>query len=107
MIKLRDIISEAKVVTTLKEAIDIEPIVKKIEKLTDRNAHTDAVLELAKFMKMKSFENILESMLDMQKEYGHTPKELIDLRTKIYNELIKQCESKYGREVSNQINAAF
>ena len=107
MIKLRDIISEVKVVTALKEAVDIETIVKKIEKLTDRNAHTDAVLELAKFLNMGSFESILESMLDMQKEYGHTPKELIDLRTKIYNELLKRCESVHGREVSKQINAAF
>ena len=107
MIKLTNILSETKVVTGLKESVNVEPIVKKIEKLTDRNAHTEAVLEFAKFMKMGAFENILNSMLDMQKEFGHTPKELMDLRTNIYNELMKQCQSKYGKEVSSQINSIF
>jgi len=44
--------------TNLKEAknVDVSDLVKRIEKHTDRNAHTESVLELAKFLKEKKME---------------------------------------------------
>lgn len=92
----------------LGEAVDdISNLVKKIEKYTDRNAHTDAAIELAGFLKNKSMEKILNSIKDIHMEMGSMPVELSKLRTQILNDLLKLVKSKYGNESFTQINSAF
>lgn len=96
-------------IPNLKEAkdVDVSDLVKKIEKHTDRNAHTEAVIELAKFLKEKSMENILNSIIDIHMEMKSMPAELSKLRTQILDELMKLVKNKYGNDIYKQINSAY
>jgi hypothetical protein len=96
-------------IPNLKEAkdVDVSDLVKKIEKHTDRNAHTEAVIELAKFLKEKSMENILNSIMDIHMEMKSMPAELSKLRSNILDELMKLIKNKYGNDIYKQINSAY
>jgi hypothetical protein len=96
-------------IPNLKEVkdVDVSDLVKKIEKHTDRNAHTEAVIELAKFLKEKSMENILNSIMDIHMEMKSMPVELSKLRTQILDELMKLVKNKYGNDIYKQINSAY
>jgi hypothetical protein len=96
-------------IPNLKEVkdVDVSDLVKKIEKHTDRNAHTEAVIELAKFLKEKSMENILNSIIDIHMEMKSMPQELSKLRTQILDELMKLVKNKYGNDIYKQINSAY
>jgi hypothetical protein len=96
-------------IPNLKEAkdVDVSDLVKKIEKHTDRNAHTEAVIELAKFLKEKSMENILNSIMDIHMEMKSMPQELSKLRSNILDELMKLIKNKYGNDIYKQINSAY
>jgi hypothetical protein len=87
--------------------VDVSGLVKTIEKHTDRNAHTEAVLELAKFLKQKKFENILNSIMDIHMEMRSMPQELMKLRQQILDELMKLVRNKYGNDIYKQINSAY
>lgn len=87
--------------------VDVSDLVKKIQKHTDRNAHTESVLELAKFLKEKKMENILNSIMDIHMEMGSMPVELSKLRGQILDELMKFVKTKYGYDIYTQINSAF
>jgi hypothetical protein len=96
-------------IPNLKEVkdVDVSDLVKKIEKHTDRNAHTEAVIELAKFLKEKSMEKILNSIMDIHMEMKSMPAELSKLRTQILDELMKLVRNKYGNDIYKQINSAY
>jgi len=96
-------------IPNLKEVkdVDVSDLVKKIEKHTDRNAHTEAVIELAKFLKEKSMENILNSIMDIHMEMKSMPVELSKLRGQILDELMKLVRNKYGNDIYKQINSAY
>jgi len=96
-------------IPNLKEAkdVDVSDLVKKIQKHTDRNAHTEAVIELAKFLKEKSMEKILNSIMDIHMEMRSMPAELSKLRTQILDELMKLVKNKYGNDIYKQINSAY
>jgi hypothetical protein len=87
--------------------VDVSGLVKTIAKHTDRNAHTEAVLELAKFLKQKKFENILNSIMDIHMEMRSMPQELMKLRQQILDELMKLVRNKYGNDIYKQINSAY
>ena len=87
--------------------VDVSGLVKTIEKHTDRNAHTESVLELAKFLKQKKFENILNSIMDIHMEMRSMPQELMKLRQQILDELMKLVRNKYGNDIYKQINSAY
>ncbi len=105
MAKLVNLIPAA----NLKEAknIDVSDLVKKIEKHTDRNAHTEAVIELAKFLNNKSMVNILNSIMDIHMEMKSMPVELSKLRQEILDELLLFIKNKYGSDIYKQINSAY
>ena len=86
---------------------DVSGLVKTISKHTDRNAHTEAVIELAKFLKEKKMENILNSIMDIHLEMGSMPVELSKLRGQILDELMKLVRNKYGNDIYKQINSAY
>ena len=96
-------------IPNLKEGndVDVSDLVKKIEKHTDRNAHTESVIELAKFLKQKKFENILNSIMDIHMEMGSMPAELSKLGGNILDELMKMVRNKYGNDIYKQINSAL
>ena len=71
-------------------------VIEKIAKLTDRNDHNESLLLLAKELKDREAIKLLGNIKDMHKVYGHMPKELIDLRNKVFDNLMRQSKSKYA-----------
>ena len=47
-------------------------------------------------MRDKEAVKLLDNIKGMHKVYGHMPKELIDLRNRIFDNLMRQSSSKYS-----------
>jgi hypothetical protein len=85
----------------------IEPIIKNIADLTDRNDHNGAVMALAKMTGDKTY---IEQMQKIQRYHelkGHMPQSLIKYRTAIMNNLLTQAKNQFGDKVAKQLHNAF
>ncbi len=85
----------------------LEPIIKNIADLTDRNDHNGAVMALAKMTGDKTY---IEQMQKIQRYHelkGHMPQSLIKYRTAIMNNLLMQAKNQYGDKVAKQLHNAF
>lgn len=85
----------------------MEPIIKNIADLTDKNDHNGAVMALAKMTGDKSY---IEQMQKIQRYHelkGHMPQSLIKYRTAIMKNLLAQVQNKYGNKIAKQVNNAF
>ena len=80
-------------------------VIEKIAKLTDRNDHNESLLLLAKELRDKEAVKLLGSIKDMHKVYGHMPQELIGLRNKVYDNLMRQSKDKFDNH--KDVNGAF
>ena len=69
---------------------------KKIQKLTDINYHSEAVLQLAKFLNDKKNVILINNVIKMADSYGYMPSELISIRNQILNNLLSSLKNKYG-----------
>lgn len=87
-----------------KPAADMTKTLDAIGDATDRNDHTEARLIIARLVKEKKLEKILNGIKELHNEMGHMPAELIKLRNGITDELMKVVERKLGRDAANQIN---
>jgi len=70
--------------------------IKKIAQMTDRNDHNGSLMHLAKLVGNKKAGDALKGIMQTHKALGHMPSGLIDTRTGIYNDLMKQAKSKYS-----------
>jgi len=93
--------------TEAKAELDIDSLVKTINRMTERNDHTGSVMKLAEFLKAKQHIKILTGIKMMQDGYGHMPSQLSELREYERKELMKQVEDEYGKVVADKINSAF
>ena len=81
----------------IQEAKDLDPAtVGQIASLTDRNDHNESLMVLAKALKDKEAIKLLGSIKDMHKVYGHMPSELIGLRNRIFDNLMRQSSKKFS-----------
>jgi hypothetical protein len=87
--------------------IGVETAAKKIEKLTDRNNHSEAVLELAKLANDKKHQKIAQSIIDIHEAEGSIPAEIQKYRTKVIETLLKQLKSKLSKEDYDRVNSAL
>lgn len=86
---------------------DVSGLVQDIGKATDRNDHTEARLLIAKFLKDKKLEKILNGIKEIHLEMGSMPPELSKLRNAITDAMMKTIETKHGKEVAKQIHDAL
>jgi uncharacterized protein HemY len=96
----RNSINEATTIST-------ETAARKIEKLTDANNHSEAVLELAKLVNDKKYQKIAQSIIDIHEAEGSMPAEIGKYRTKVLESLMKQLKSKVSKEDYDRINSVF
>jgi hypothetical protein len=91
------------------EAVDakVQATADKIAQLTDDNNHTEAVVELAKFVANKKYVTILAAITTISKLEGDIPLQLVMYRSEIRRELLKQVQSKYGKEAVELISKAY
>ena len=71
-------------------------VIEKIAKLTDRNDHNESLLVLAKEMRDKEAVKLLNSIKDMHKVYNHMPQELLTLRNRVFDNLMRKSSSQYS-----------
>ena len=80
----------------IEEAKDLDPAtVGQIASATDRNDHNGSLMILAKALKDKSAQKILMNIQGMHKEFGHMPDELIKLRGRVHDNLMRQSSKKF------------
>lgn len=92
----------------LKESADIDDaFIKKIAKLTDRNDHSKARIEIAKKVGNQQLLKIYNGIANLALAYGHMPMELITLRNFADDELDKYIKQKYGEFIFRQISGAL
>jgi len=89
------------------ESLDIQPIVDKIAKLTDRNDHTGSVLELATFLHDTKAIKLLQAVQQIHNVEGSMPSEISKYRENILKGLMVKVKAKYGPEGAKQIDSAF
>jgi hypothetical protein len=62
---------------------NVESLAKKIKNLTEENAHTEALLELALFLSKVEYVKALEEILSKQSLVGFITEQLMEQREKI------------------------
>jgi hypothetical protein len=99
MLKLKTLITEADG--------KLEKIIRDIQKNTDTNNHTEAVLILAKFLKDNKKVKILNAIEDITKVEGHTPSYLLQYRNSVLKELLESLKDKYDNNTYMRVSSAF
>ena len=87
MIKLKDILTEKKELGGA--------LINKIERLTDKNNHNEARLELAKQMKLKNLVKAYEALMVLHNTFNQM-NELMRAREKLDKDLFKQAKKMYS-----------
>ena len=90
-----------------KQDAEVLALSKKIAKLTDRNEHTVAIMELAKFLKDSDSIKLLEAIQIIHKIEGSIPQEIIKYRSKILANLMDKLGDNYGIMDYTNIHQAF
>ena len=87
MIKLKELITEKKELGGA--------VINVIDRLTDRNNHNEARLELAKQMKLKNLLKAYEALMVLHDTFNQM-NELMHAREKLYKYLFKQAKKMYS-----------
>jgi len=104
MIKLMGIVTEKPKVN---ESLDIQPVIDKTAKLTDRNDHNGSVLELATFLNDTKTVKLLQAIQTIHTIEGSMPSEISKYRDNILKDLMSKVKSKYGADTAKKVNSAF
>jgi len=82
-------------------------LAKKIRRQTDMNEHNLAILSLAKFLKEKKSIELMNNVIKMHNNYNYMPKDLINIRDTIYDQLMMTLKHKYGQVDYKEIEHSF
>ena len=91
----------------LKEADELNSVLTKIEKATDRNSHAEALDIIAKFLNDSKTQKILKAITDIHHLEGGMPKHLQQYRDTIMHDLLDKVESKHGKDAKIKINSVL
>lgn len=91
----------------LNEAESIDKVQKRIAKLTDINNHTESVIELARWLKDKKAEKMLQGFIDKQTQAGYMPDDLIKKRNNMLNGLLAMAKSKLDADTYKRLHLSF
>ncbi len=86
---------------------DVDAIVEKLAEMTDRNYHTEAVIELAKWLGSKRALKATKGVQMIHDAMGSMPSEVSQFRFWLLKSLWEEAEKKYGKDVADQIKMAF
>lgn len=91
----------------MKTKLSITDLRAKIYSLTDRNYHTESVLELAKFLGDERLVKVLKHIMGIHEAMGHMPSKIYDCRHEILEVLLNRVEKELGIETRNLLYGAF
>ena len=82
---------------TLEEKKEFNPkAVEKIAKMTDKNDHNASVLLLAREMREKKVEKMMNLLIQMHKENGSMTSDMVAVRKGMYDDLLKKAKKDYS-----------
>lgn len=93
--------------TILKEGDQLNAVLVKVEKATDRNSHTEALDIIAKFLNDTKTQKILKAITDIHHLEGGIPKHIQQYRDEIMHDLLDKIESKHGKDAKIKINSVL
>ena len=82
-----------------------QKVIDKIAQMTDKNDHNASVLLLARMMREKRVEKMMNLLIQMHKENGSMSSDMIAVRTGMYQELMKKAKRQYSNY--NDLYKAF
>ena len=82
-----------------------QKVIDKIAQMTDKNDHNASVLLLARMMREKRVEKMMNLLIQMHKENGSMSSDMIAIRTGMYQELMKKAKKQYSNY--NDLYKAF
>jgi len=85
----------------------LEKLVKEIQDLTDDNAHTEALLVLAKFLKAKELEKVFLGIQMIHNAVGSMPSSLGKFREEMGVQLMSYAKQKMSKEDFNKVQGAY
>jgi flagellar biosynthesis component FlhA len=86
---------------------DVQTAVGKIEKLTDQNHHTEALIELSKLLNSKKHEKVLKAIQDINNEEKSLPYMVEKYRQEVAKELTQMCRQKLNNKEFAAIYSAL
>lgn len=85
-----------------------ETFLEKLRDLTDSNYHTEARLEVAKFLKNKKLVKVYQGMKDIQDALGFMPNGISEARYQIDKDfLYPAAAQKLGRQGASQVHGSL
>lgn len=92
----------------LKEADDkIDAFAQKLSKMTEANQHTEAAVELAKFVGDKKWITITQSIKAIHDAEGSIPVALVKYRNEIIDRLLNAVGHKMGTPAKTKLGSAL
>jgi uncharacterized protein HemY len=85
----------------------IDTLAKQLARMTDENDHNGALLLLAKQLNNGKYIEVMEGIIKIHNAYSSMPSELIKLRNKTYDDLMKLAKKKYSKEDFQKIYSSF
>ena len=90
------------------EVKSVDSIIKKIEKLTDENNHTESRLVIAKdILHDKKYAKVLDAITEIHEFFGHMPSGLIEVRTEITNQMLEEAKKKLSDDEYKSLKGAL
>lgn len=82
-------------------------IISKIKRMTDRNHHSEALIEGAKMLGYSHLAKKLELIGELHKLEGHLPRPLGDYQYSLYKDMMKAAERDLTPEEFTVFNGAY
>ena len=82
-------------------------VIEQITGMTDENDHGGTMALLAKSIGDTKMAKVMEHIMGIHHLFGHMPSELITLRNKVLEHLLKQAKSKLDADTYHQLHMSF
>jgi len=82
-------------------------IIKKLERMTDQNAHTEAVVLLAKVVGNRKYLGAAEGIMKIHESLGSMDYDVSKFRSNLLEWILEDAERKFGKEIALQLHGAF
>lgn len=86
---------------------EIAKLFGEIAHFTDENDHNSALHSLASGLPNRKWQKGIAGLIELQDAFGEAPPGVDKIRQVILGELLKQAESKWGKEARDALYSAF
>ena len=84
----------------------LQPLKEELERLSNRNAHGEAMRVIASFFALDHFRKLLGYVNSIHEAVGYMPFTLGQYRTEVYAEMLRAIEREHGPEIRKAVEEA-